>query len=185
MCIRDRYELQVSRDGGLWATLVRKKGLKYKTTAWPGATYRYRVRPLVSGTWRAWRTSYAYVATPEMAQDASTTLSGSWTHTTIKGAYSEKISYSTQAGARVRLDFYGRSVSWIASRGPGRGRANVYLDGKRVATIDLYASSTLHRRTVFRKSWPTPGAHRIEIEVVGTSGRPRVDIDAIVFIAAQ
>ena len=127
----------------------------------------------------------SYAATPEMANDGLPALSGSWTHTTIKKAYSEKISYSTQKGARVRLDFSGRSVSWIASRGPTRGRANVYVDGRRVATVDLYAAKVRHRQVVFRRSWPNPGAHRVEIEVLGTAGRPRVDVDAIVFIGAE
>ena len=180
-----QYELQSSRDGAPWQVVTRKKALSHSLTVWPGGRYRFRVRAMVGGTWRAWRTSYLYAATPEMANDGLPALSGSWTHTTIKKAYSEKISYSTQKGARVRLDFSGRSVSWIASRGPTRGRANVYVDGRRVATVDLYAAKVRHRQVVFRRSWPNPGAHRVEIEVLGTAGRPRVDVDAIVFIGAE
>jgi subtilisin len=180
-----QYELAVSRNDGGWSTLARQKGTSYATSAWPRATYRYRVRAMVNGEWQGWQTSRAYVATPLMAHDGVAALSGQWTHTTLNKSFSEKISYSTQAGARLRLDFTGRSVSWIASRGPNRGRANVYLDGARVATVDLYASSVSHRHTIFRRSWATPGAHRLEIEVLGTSGRPRVDVDAIVFVSAR
>jgi subtilisin len=180
-----QYELQMSRDGAPWSLVVRKKGLKQQLDIWPSATYRFRVRALVGGQWRAWRTSYAYVATPEMGNDTHAVLTGSWQVQTIKNAYSEKTSYSTQAGASARLEFHGRSVSWIASRGPTRGRARVYIDGRLVTTIDLYAASVQHRRTVYRKSWANPGQHRIEIVVVGTAGRPRVDVDALVYISAE
>jgi subtilisin len=179
------YELQASRDGSAWELVVRKTGLKQQLEVWPGATYRYRVRALVGGQWRAWRTSYAYVARPEMGNDTRAVLHGSWQHQTISGAYSEKSSFSTQAGARAVLDFNGRSVSWIATRGPNRGRAHVHVDGRRVATIDLYAASVRHRQTVYRRAWPSPGKHRIEIVVEGTPGRPRVDLDAFVYISAE
>lgn len=181
----DQYELQASRDGEPWQLVVRKAGLKHKVLAWPGATYRYRVRARTNGQWRTWRTSYAYAATPEMGNDTHAVLIGSWQYETIGNAYSEKVSYSNQAGARARLDFTGRSVSWIATKGPTRGRARVYIDGRLATTIDLYASSARHRQTVYRRSWPNPGAHRIEIEVVGTAGRPRVDVDALVYISAE
>ncbi|CAN5588723.1 hypothetical protein BH23CHL7_BH23CHL7_23070 [soil metagenome] len=181
-----QYELQVSRDGAPWALVVRKTGLKQAVSVWPGARYRYRVRAMTGGVWRAWRTSYAFGATPEMANDGVPTLTGNWTHTTIKNAYSEKISYSTQKGAKVRLNFNGRSVSWIASKGPTRGKAYVYIDGRRVATVDLYAARVKHRQVVYRKAFGAyAGPHRIEIEVVGTAGRPRVDVDALVFISAE
>jgi len=180
-----QYELQASRDGEPWSLVARKAGLKHKLAVWPSALYRFRVRAMVGGRWRAWRTSYAYTATPEMGNDTHAVLTGAWQFETISNAYSEKTSFSTQPGASARLDFHGRSVSWIASRGPTRGQARVYIDGRLVATIDLHASSLQHRRTVYRKSWANPGNHRIEIVVVGTPGRPRVDVDALVFIGAE
>jgi hypothetical protein len=31
---------------------------------------------------------------------------------------------------------------------------------------------------VWRKSWTAPGSHTVQVRVLGTSGRPRVDADA-------
>jgi hypothetical protein len=97
-------------------------------------------------------------------------------------SYSGLPMYSTQQGARATLAFEGRSVSWMATRGPKRGKARVFVDGVRVATVDLYASSNQYRRVVFSKSWTEAGSHTIEIRVLGTSGRPRVDVDAVVVV---
>ena len=33
------------------------------------------------------------------------------------------------------------------------------------------------------RSWPVAGRHTLEIRVVGTAGRPRVDVDAFVIVA--
>jgi hypothetical protein len=120
-----------------------------------------------------------------MAHDPSIALTGSWHAITPRGSYSEVAAYSTDTGARLRFDFVGRSVSWIATKGPKRGKAAVYVDGNKVATIDLYASSTKYRRVVFRRAWTDAGSHRLEIVVLGTSGRPRIDVDAIVYISAN
>jgi subtilisin family serine protease len=182
-----RYELQYSRDEGAWQQITLKKPLKRRvnTKLWPGTSYRYRMRVMTNDSWGAWQTSKAYVATPEMAHDPSIALTGSWHAITPRGSYSEVAAYSTDTGARLRFDFVGRSVSWIATKGPKRGKAAVYVDGNKVATIDLYASSTKYRRVVFRRAWTDAGSHRLEIVVLGTSGRPRIDVDAIVYISAN
>ncbi len=58
----------------------------------------------------------------------------------------------------------------------------MYVDGTYVQTVDLYSSSTLSRQVVFSKSWATSGSHTLEVRVLGTSGRPRVDVDAFVVL---
>ncbi|HUG47044.1 MAG TPA: S8 family serine peptidase [Candidatus Limnocylindria bacterium] len=181
-----RYELQVSRDGSPWANVTLPSGTAraVTATAWPGSAYRYRVRVRQDNSWGAWLLGASTTATPHYAGE-TVALTGSWTGFSNAGAYSETPAYSGQAGARATLAFSGRSVSWITTRGPGRGRARVYLDGTLAATIDLRASSVQHRRVAFAKSWATSGEHTIVVEVLGTSGRPRVDVDAIVVVSTD
>jgi hypothetical protein len=62
--------------------------------------------------------------------------------------------------------------------GPDHGAAKVYVDGVLVTTIDLHAASTTYRRVAYARSWSASGNHTLRIVVVGTAGRPRVDIDA-------
>jgi hypothetical protein len=52
------------------------------------------------------------------------------------------------------------------------------VDGVLEASVDTYAASTSYRQVVFARSWSTLGPHTLKIVVVGTAGRPRVDIDA-------
>ena len=57
------------------------------------------------------------------------------------------------------------------------------MDGVKIRTIDLDASSLAHRRIVFSRAWATSGTHTIEIRVLGApSSRPRVDVDAFIVL---
>ena len=76
--------------------------------------------------------------------------------------------------------FSGEGVAWVSSKSLTRGQAEVYVDGLLVKTVDLHASTTIHRRVVFSQKWDTFGAHSIAIVVLGTLGHPRVDVDTFV-----
>lgn len=84
--------------------------------------------------------------------------------------------YSTKRGATATLTFTGKSVVWVAQRGPKRGVANVFVDGVKTH-VDLYSGSLTERRVVFIASNLSAGQHTIKVKVKGTSNRPRVDID--------
>jgi hypothetical protein len=86
------------------------------------------------------------------------------------------------AGASAAFEFTGRDIAWIAEKGPGKGRATVYLDGDLAATINLQAADDDARRLVFRKHWSTADTHRIRIVVEGTVGHPTVTLDGFVVL---
>jgi hypothetical protein len=54
----------------------------------------------------------------------------------------------------------------------------VRVDGILVATINLESSTTQPSRVVWRKGWGAAGRHTIQVRLLGTAGRPRVEIDA-------
>ena len=62
---------------------------------------------------------------------------------------------------------------------PTAGRARVWLDGIRVATVDLQAASRSYRRIVFATAIATDGPHTLEIRPLGDG---RVDVDAFVVL---
>ena len=85
---------------------------------------------------------------------------------------------TTLKGAKAGRKFTGTEVAWVATKSPKRGAADVYLDGKLVAKVNLHSSTTIPRDIVFHHAWTTSGTHTIRIVNLATSGHPRIDIDA-------
>ncbi|MFE4538968.1 N-acetylmuramoyl-L-alanine amidase [Streptomyces scopuliridis] len=143
----------------------------------------------VATTWsmtaydQAGNTGAASVAgTPMIVQESSATKSGTWT-TKSSTSYLGGKSYSSSAkNASLSWTFTGRSVAWVVSRASTSGQAYVYLDGTKVATVDLKSSTTKYRDAIFTKTWSSSAKHTIKIVVVGTSGRPTLTTDGIVYL---
>jgi hypothetical protein len=119
---------------------------------------------------------------PQIVQSSSATLSGTWKAAPDAKASGGGTRYATDQGAKASLAFRGRAIGVVAQRGPGRGLADILVDGKKVATIDLQAAALQERRVVYSTHWISLGEHTISIVVVGTTGRPRVDLDAFVVL---
>ena len=49
---------------------------------------------------------------------------------------------STTPGASTTFTFTGTSVTWLGFQGPSQGLADVFIDGRRVETVDGYAART-------------------------------------------
>jgi hypothetical protein len=90
------------------------------------------------------------------------------------------VSVSGTAGDSARFTFTGTNVAWIATKATNRRVAAVYVDGAFVRNVDLYAVTTTPRAIAFDRSWPQAGTHTIEVRVLGTARRPKVDVDAFV-----
>ncbi len=63
-------------------------------------------------------------------------------------------------------------------KGAGRGHVHVYVDGVLRAKVDLYRSTAQQRAVVWQQAWTASGTHTVRLVVAGTSGPPRVDVDA-------
>jgi hypothetical protein len=103
---------------------------------------------------------------------------GRWEPARHVGYADKQVLYAEKAGATATYPFYGKSVAWVGPVGPTRGKAQVLVDGRLVATVDLRRSSFKPRVTVFETSFKRVGDHTLTIKVVG-SGRP-VAIDEFV-----
>ena len=122
--------------------------------------------------------------TPVLLQDGTSLArySGTWTTASSASASNGKLHTSTQTGASVEFTTAARAIAVVGRKGPGRGQAKIYVDGAYVQTIDLNRSSYQSRIVVFGKSWSEVGSHTVKVVVVGTAGRPRVDIDAFAIL---
>ncbi len=70
----------------------------------------------------------------------------------------------------------------MTTKAKTRGSFKVYVDNVYKGTIKTYSTTTKYRQIVFQYAWSTPGTHKVKIVVSGTSGHPRVDIDAFVVL---
>jgi subtilisin family serine protease len=89
---------------------------------------------------------------------------------------------TTKAGAWLRHTFTGRGIALVGPTSPLRGRAEIWLDGVRVATIDARSAASSSRVLLYAAVVDPASRHTIEVRVLGTPGRPRVDVDAFLVL---
>jgi len=112
--------------------------------------------------------------------DARIIYTGTWSELSHAAASAGHLKYSDETDATAELTFEGTGARWMLAVGPMAGKADVYLDGGYVVTVDLYRPSL--RLLTLEKTGLAPGAHTGRIEVSGTknpsSSNYYVDIDA-------
>ncbi|WP_329581038.1 N-acetylmuramoyl-L-alanine amidase [Streptomyces sp. NBC_01361] len=173
-------------------TALKSVSLLTPTTATFGPTTASSSRTAASGTASTWsmkaddyagntRTSSASF-TPVILQETSATKSGTWTSRSSTSYLGGKSYSSGSKAASLTWTFTGRSASWVASRASSSGQVYVYVDGVKVSTVDLKSSSTLYRQAMWTKSWSSSAKHTVKVVVVGTSGRPTITTDGLVYI---
>jgi hypothetical protein len=178
------YTLEQQVNAGSWATVVAGTTGRTATRSLTfNASNRFRVKAMDrAGNFSSVMTGATI--RPVLYQETTSlaTYSGTWSTVNYTGASGGRERYATRAGASVSFRFVGRAVAVIAPKGSTRGSAKVYVDNVYAGTISLYRSSTLNKVVVFGKSWTSSGTHTVKLVVVGTSGRPRVDIDAFAIL---
>ena len=179
------YQASWRVNGGAWSAATSLAATKrtLDRTFSTSAQYELRVRAKdVAGNWSPW--ALLPGVTAGVAQDTSGSVArtGTW-RSASNTSYSRGTSiYARAAGATLTRTFTGRAVAWVATVAASRGSAKVYIDDALAATVSQYRDDAAYRRIVFERSWSSSGSHTIRIEVVGTSGHPRVDLDALVVI---
>ena len=143
-----------------------------------GSAYRFATRTRTSGG-SLGPTAYGQYVETALFQEGTSLArySGRWTTTLSSTASGGKLRTSTQANAYVEFKRAALATAIVGRRGPTSGKAKVYVDGVLVSTIDLYHATSQSRVVLFSRSWSTVATHTIRVVVLGTAGRPRVDID--------
>ncbi|HET6498927.1 MAG TPA: hypothetical protein VFH17_07750, partial [Coriobacteriia bacterium] len=93
---------------------------------------------------------------------------GRWVSGT-SGAYSGGgYVYSATAGSTLRMSFTGTAIAWVGPKAPSYGRAEVWLNGVRQATLSQYATGTALGQTIWETSGLEERLHTLTIRVLGT-----------------
>ena len=152
-------------------------------------TYSPTARPNVTTTWsmraQDWAGNSATASaawTPVLLAESGATRSGTWSTVSSSNYLGGAALTSTAAKASLTWSFTGRSVAFVATRTTTSGQAEIWVDGVKVSTVDLRSSATEYRRIVWTKSWTSSAKHTVKVVVVGTSGRPRVITDGLVYL---
>jgi hypothetical protein len=182
------YQLQQRLNGGEFSNVALPTPLTKSIVRQldPAATHRFRV----SATDQRGATSAYTIGKPlsivvQQEDSASIVFTGAWTANANASFYGGG-ARTASSPASATLTFSGTSVSWVTSKGPGRGKAEVWLDGVKRATIDLYTPTARNRQVVFARNGLAAGNHTIEIRPLGTKNAAStgtgVVLDAIVVL---
>jgi hypothetical protein len=130
---------------------------------------------------------YGPTFAPSVFEESSSeiTYSAGWAQESLTRFHGGAVKYASAAGESAKLTFTGRNVAWVTTVDCSRGVAEVYLDGSKVASKDLCPSDNkaLYMQLVYSANGLDPSVnHTLEIKVVGTTSRPRVDVDAFVVL---
>ena len=165
------YDVQRQVDGGRWASIGSVGVYQPPPARMPRVTTIASVSEPATApaTGRAGGTAPRSGLTGRGDSSSAITWRGTWALASSTEWWGGTARYARAAGKRATLSFTGRSVAWVAAKGPDRGRARVYIGGTLVQTIDLHASTLSPATIVFRRSWSSSASRTIRVEVVGTA----------------
>jgi hypothetical protein len=179
----NHYTLYQSKDGGAYTQVATTTAASDALNLAPGHTYQFEV----TGTDNAGNTSAAKAGstyTLSLYQENSTKIkySTGWKRQTLSGASGGSVEYASTKGKTATLSFTGVQAAWVSTLGPTRGSASIKLDSGSTATINTHASSPKTAQIVDVVAGAS-GSHKLVVTVLGTSGHPRIDIDAFIVLA--
>jgi hypothetical protein len=112
-------------------------------------------------------------------QESALRYTSTWSVGSSAAAHGGTIRSTSKAGATAGTSLSARAVALVATRAKDQGSVQVHVDGKLVATVNLYAAQGLARQVVWTYAWPTAGTHTVKITNVGVKARPRANVDAL------
>jgi hypothetical protein len=175
----NHYTLYESKDGGAYTQIASQAATSFNKNLGPGHTYQFEVSATDNaGNTSAVKAGVVYKLTLFQENASAIKYSTGWTRQALTGANGGDVEYATAAGKTATLTFTGFQVAWMSTQGPTRGSATVKLDSGTAATINTNTSSPKTAHIVDVVTASANGSHKLVVNVLGTSGHPRIDIDA-------
>ena len=175
------YDLEESIDGGAFSLVSSPATAKATVNLNPGHSYRFEVRATDNaGNVSGFTAGPAFTLTAYQETASSITYTSGWTLQAVTGAYGGSVKFATVAGKKATLSFTGSQVAWVSTIASNRGSATVSIGGT-AATVSTNGTTTKPAMVVYTKK-VTAGTHSLALNVLGTAGHPRVDVDAFLVI---
>ena len=146
---------------------------------------RYQVRACNSANCSAWVPLAAFSLAGFQENNGSISTKGTWTRSALAGSFGGSVSTNTGvAGNNVTLKTTGVGFQVIATKGPNRGNAEVWIDGTRRASVNLNAATEQPAQVIATVEGLANATHQVELRALGTRTAPstsnRVDIDGFI-----
>jgi len=107
---------------------------------------------------------------------------GTWSTSRRSGAFGGSAALTTARDAGYSVRFKGTAITWFGRKNTAGGRSEVWLDGKRVATVDQYSPVQAERRVVYATTGLANRTHTLRIRALAspaaTGGGTRTELDA-------
>jgi hypothetical protein len=197
----DRGRARIYLDGvavatvDLYASVLQGPRAVWRSEPLPYGTHRVRVQVL--GT-RVAAASDCYVAVdafdvvgrvPSRAAWGTVVNSGnsllarwgSWWTSSQDPAIGDSAWRTKSRGATATLRFKGTRFAILGAKAPICGRAEIFIDGKKVAVLSQYRSTTAYRRVMYARSGLPYGTHVVTVRALAspsTGTGVRTDVDA-------
>jgi hypothetical protein len=174
------YRVDVRAGSASW-TEVYSGGSTGRSLDLPTGAFGIRVRAAdAAGNLSAARILSRSATIADMTTTRTTSQTTDWTASTGRSAAWSGTRYvASTAGQRLTLMTDSRMSALIAQQGASGGRIAVYVDGVKVATVDLASAATLDRRVVWSATWSSRATRTIEIRTLDSAGADMVWLDAV------
>lgn len=177
-----QLEIAQSTDGGPFVTFATQTAQLLDRPVALGHLYQFAVRATDNaGNVGEW--AYGPVSRVRAISQSIPAVhyTGPWSNVTSSSIWwGGTARSSSTTGSTVSYTFTGRAIAWVSVSAKTRGNARIYVDGKLSTTLNLWLPTVHKKYLVWQKSWPTSSTHTIKIVVLGTAGRPRIDIDGFI-----
>jgi hypothetical protein len=180
----NHYSLFESKDGGAYALAATTTAPTFNKNLGPGHTYQFKVTATDNaGNTSAASAGVAYKLSLFQENASTVKYSTGWARQALSGANGGSVDFATLKGKTATLTFTGFQVAWMSTQGPTRGSATVKLDSGTAATINTNTSSPHAAEIVDVVTAAANGSHKLLVTTLGTSGHPRIDVDAFVVLS--
>ena len=178
----NHYDFEESIDGGAFTLLSHPTGTSATVNLNPGHTYKFEVRAIDNaGNVGFFRAGSKFTLTAFQETAGSITYTAGWTHQAVTGAYGGSVKFATVAGKKATFSFTGKQVAWVSTIASNRGSATASLDGGAATTVNTNGTTTKPAMVVYTAT-KAAGTHSLVVNVLGTAGHARVDVDAFLVI---
>jgi hypothetical protein len=176
------YDLEESVDGGAFSLVASPATATATVNLNPGHSYQFEVRATdKAGNVSGFTVGSTFTLTAFQETASAISYTTGWTRQALTGSYGGAVKFATAGGNRATFPFTGSQVAVVSTIGTNRGSATVSLDGGTATTVSTNGTALKTAMVVYTKT-VTAGTHSLLLNVLGTAGHPRVDVDGFLVI---